>query len=62
LYRKKSEQPTIPNRDKEMLADMHNVQGLCYLRSNQNIRKAGRCFEDAKAFKVERRSELMILV
>ena len=45
----------------EMLADMHVVQGLANLRL-LHLKRAGRCFDEAKAFKVPRKSEMMILI
>lgn len=44
-----------------MLADMHVVQGLSYLRS-QNMKRAGRCFNEAKLYQVSRKTELQMLV
>jgi hypothetical protein len=44
-----------------MLADMHVVQGLANLRL-LNIKRAGRCFDEAKAFKVPRKSQMLILI
>ncbi len=41
----------------EMLADMHVVQGLANLRL-LHYKRAGRCFDDARAFKVPRKSSM----
>ena len=40
---------------------MHVVQGLANLRL-LNIKRAGRCFDEAKAFKVPRKSQMLILI
>lgn len=54
-------QSVLSDNEIEMLADMHVVQGLANLRL-MNIKRAGRCFDDAKAFKVPRKSQMLILV
>ena len=51
----------LNNSTIEMLADMHVLQGLSYLRS-KNIKRAGRCFNEAKLYQVSRKTELQMLV
>jgi len=44
-----------------MLIDMHVVQGLANLR-NGNLKKAGKRFEEARQFKIVKKSELLLMV
>lgn len=46
--------------DKEMISDMYKIQGLCYLRSKE-LKKAGKCFEEAGYYTVKRNKALSIL-
>lgn len=43
-----------------MLRDLHQVMGIAEFRQG-DLKACGRCFEEAKGYKVERRSELSIL-
>jgi len=40
---------------------MHVVQGLANLRL-LNVKRAGRCFDEAKSFKIPRKSQMLILI
>jgi hypothetical protein len=51
----------LTDNEIEMLADMHVVQGLSNLRL-LHLKRAGRCFDEAKAYIVPRKSEMLILV
>ena len=51
----------MSNNEIEMLADMNVIQGLCCMRM-QNLKKAGRCFDEARNYKVQRKSEMYILL
>ena len=49
------------NSEIEMMADMHILEGLGYLRS-KNIKRAGKCFNEAKLYQVSRKNELQMLM
>jgi hypothetical protein len=55
------QQSVLSDNEIEMLADMHVVSGLANLRLLK-IKKAGRCFDEAKAYTVPRKSDMLILV
>ncbi len=44
-----------------MMADMHILEGLGHLRS-KNIKRAGKCFNEAKLYQVSRKNELQMLM
>ena len=48
------------NSEIEMLADIHIIEGLCHLRTG-NAKKAGRCFEEARNYKVTQKREITVL-
>lgn len=43
-----------------MMRDLHQAMGIAQFRQGE-LKASGKCFEEAKAYKIERRSELSIM-